>query len=208
MKLFYSPGACSIGIHLLLEEIGKPYSLARIDLRSGAQFEPDYVHLNPKSKVPALLRDDGTLLTEFPAIAVWLAKSNPEKNLIAPDLEGEVRTLELIDYVVSSLHMQGFSRIFKPEKFAPSESDLETVRTTGREIITAGLKNISNELGSKDFFIGDRLTIADCALFYLLFWVSDRVKMAVPANLEAYYQRLKSRPTARKVFADEDISLD
>jgi glutathione S-transferase len=73
MKLYYMPGACSIGIHVLLEEIGKPYDLQKIDGAKQEQYGPDFVKINPKSKVPTLQRDDGSVLTEFPAIATWLA---------------------------------------------------------------------------------------------------------------------------------------
>ncbi|GAA4532665.1 glutathione transferase GstA [Chelativorans composti] len=203
MKLFYSPGACSLGIHLLLEEIGKPYSLSLVDLKSGAQYAPDYVKLNPKSKVPALLRDDDTLLTEYPAIAMWLAKSNPDKKLLPADLEGEVRTLELVDYVVATLHMQGFSRLFRPDKFSSIESEQEAVRAAGREIIAKGLEHVSKQIGDRSYAIGDHFTIADSALFYLLFWVIDLFKIEVPANIKTYFEGLKARPAARKVLADE-----
>ena len=77
MKLFYSPNACSLGIHVLLEEIGKPFELMRVDFSNGAQYKEPYVSLNPKSKVPALGREDGTLVTEWPAVAWYLAKANP-----------------------------------------------------------------------------------------------------------------------------------
>ena len=76
-----SPGACSIGIHVLLEEIGKPYDLQKIDGAKQEQYGPDFVKLNPKSKVPTLQKDDGSVLTEFPAIATWLARKNPDKGL-------------------------------------------------------------------------------------------------------------------------------
>lgn len=208
MKLYYSPGACSIGIHFLLEEIGTPYEIERIDLRSGAQFSPEFVKVNPKSKVPALLRDDGSLLTEYPAIALWLARSNPGRNLIPTDIEGEARVQELISYVTATLHMQGFARMFKPEKFAPSESDLEAVRNAGRAIIDAGLAHLSRDLGDRQLFIGDHLTIADSAVFYVLFWLIGRMKLEVPANLQAYYDRLLTRATVQKVFADEGIPLN
>ena len=75
MKLYYMPGACSIGIHVLLEEICKPYDLQKIDGAKQEQYGPEFVKLNPKSKVPTLQRDDGSVLTEFPAIATWLARS-------------------------------------------------------------------------------------------------------------------------------------
>jgi len=91
MKLYYMPGACSIGIHVLLEEIGKPYDLQKIDGAKQEQYGPEFVKLNPKSKVPTLQRDDGSVLTEFPAIATWLARKNPEKGLLPSDPDGEAR---------------------------------------------------------------------------------------------------------------------
>ena len=82
MKLYYAPGACSIGIHVLLEEIGKPYQAEAVNLRDGAQFKPPFTGVNAKAKVPTLERDDGSILTEFPVIARWLARQNPQANLI------------------------------------------------------------------------------------------------------------------------------
>ena len=83
MKLMYSPGACSIGIHVLLEEIGKPYEAQLVNLREGAQFKPEFTAVNPKSKVPTVVRDDGSVLTEYPAIAYWLARTNPDEEAAA-----------------------------------------------------------------------------------------------------------------------------
>ena len=123
MKLYYMPGACSIGIHVLLEEIGKPYDLQKIDGAKQEQYGPDFVKINPKSKVPTLQRDDGSVLTEFPAIATWLARKNPEKGLLPSDPDGEARALEAMDYAVSTMHMQGFSRMFRPVNYAPTEAD-------------------------------------------------------------------------------------
>ena len=82
-KLYYAPGACSIGIHVLLEEIGKPYQAEQVDLRAPAP-QRIFTNINAKSKVPTLERDDGSILTEFPAIAFWLARTNPEAGLL-PD---------------------------------------------------------------------------------------------------------------------------
>ena len=105
MKLYYMPGACSIGIHVLLEEIGKPYDLQKIDGAKQEQYGPDFVKINPKSKVPTLVKDDGSVLTEFPAIATWLARKNPDKGLLPSDPDSEARVLEALDYVVSTMHM-------------------------------------------------------------------------------------------------------
>src|SRR5215475_3071782 len=111
MKLMYSPGACSVGIHVLLEEIGKPYEAHLVNLREGAQFKADFTAVNPKSKVPTLVRDDGSILTEYPAIAYWLARSNPDQQLLPDDVEAQVRAIEAMDYAIATVHMHGFSRI-------------------------------------------------------------------------------------------------
>src|SRR5256885_12347339 len=113
MKLFYSPGACSVGIHVLLEEIGKPYQTEIVNLREGAQFKPEFTSVNPKSKVPTVERDDGSILTEYPAIAYWLARTNPDKKLLPDDVESQTRTLEALDYAVATIHMQRFARLFR-----------------------------------------------------------------------------------------------
>jgi glutathione S-transferase len=114
MKLLFAPGTCSLGIHLLLEEIGKPYETQRVNLQEGAQHKPDFTSVNPKSKVPTLVRDDGSVLTEFPAIAFWLARTNPEAKLPPDDPDGQARALEAKDYVVGTMHPQGLGRIFRP----------------------------------------------------------------------------------------------
>jgi len=208
MKLYYAPGACSIGTHFLMEEMGLSYDSGRLDLKQGDQFKPGYLDVNPKAKVPALVRDDGSLLTEFVAIAFWLGRTYPEKGLLPEGTEAEARTLELLDYVVSTVHMQGFSRIFRPAKFTPSEADHDWVREQGKAVVTKAMGILSDRLGEAEFIMGDRLTLADTALFYVLFWAVDRVKLEVPGNLAAYYARLRARPAARQVFADEGIVID
>ena len=94
MKLFYGPGACSMGIHILLEEIGKPYDAVRLDMRAGDTQKPDFLAINPKGKVPTIQRDDGTIVTEYPVIAHWLAATNPAAGLL-PDADRSPSIAEL-----------------------------------------------------------------------------------------------------------------
>src|SRR5262249_9697639 len=124
MKLYYAPGACSVGIHVVLEEIGKPYELAPVALKDNAQHQPEYMPINPKSKGPALQRDDGSTLPEWRVIAAYLAKTNPAAALIPTDAEGEIRCLEAMDYVCGTIHPQGFTRQFRAANFTPREEDL------------------------------------------------------------------------------------
>ncbi len=205
MKLYYSPGACSIGIHVLLEEIGAPDELQVVSLAKGQQREEPFTSVNPKGKVPTLARSDGSVLTEFPAIAYWLARSNPAAKLFPDDLNEQARVLETIDYVVATVHMQGFARIFRPENFTPNEADRDAVKARGREIFTKGLALLDKALGEREYVTGSSFTIADAALFYLEFW-AGRVKLDLPPNLARHFARLRERPAVQRVMAKEGVA--
>ncbi len=179
MKLYYAPGACSLGIHVLLEEIGKPYQAEAVNFREGAQYKPPFTGLNAKSKVPTLERDDGSILTEFPVIARWLALKNPEANLIPKDEETDIRAMEVMEYVVGTIHSQGFTRLFRTERFAPSASDHEKVKEQGREQIEKGFAVVDKALEGKDYLGGSNLSAADAALFYVEYWGAKRVGPAI-----------------------------
>jgi glutathione S-transferase len=205
MKLYYAPGACSLGIHVLLEEIGKPYEIAPLALRDRAQYEPEFTAINPKSKVPTLVRDDGSVMTEFPAIAFWLARTNPESHLLPPDAEGQARALEAMDYVVATLHMRGFTRIFRPADFTPEPAGEEKVKARGREISENGLALMDKALAGKEYIVGP-FSIADAALFYTEFWAAARAGITLPANCAAHYTRMKARPAVAQAMAQEGIT--
>lgn len=205
MKLYFAPGACSLGIHVLLAEIGKPFDALKLKLADGEQYKPEFKAINPKSKVPTLVRDDGSVLTEFPAIATWLARTNKDKKLLPDDVEGEIRALEAMDYVVSTMHMQGFSRMFRPSNFAPSEADHDAVKARGREILEKGLEVMDKALDGKDYVVG-QFSVADAALFYVEFWAADRMKMTMPSNCVAHFARMKARPAVQKVMAAEGLA--
>jgi glutathione S-transferase len=205
MKLYYSPNACSLAIHVLLEEIGKPFELQCVDFVQREQYGPEYVSLNSKSKVPALLRDDGTLLTELPAIAWYLARLNPELKLLPANIEGEVRTLEILDYLIATVHMRGFTRIFRPEMFSPTPEDKEKVQETGRQTVAQGFKIIEPTLGGKDYLLG-AFTIADAALFFLEFWAVNRANMTLPPAIAAHLQRMLARPAVRRALTTEGLA--
>ena len=205
MKLYYMPGACSMGIHVLLEEIGKPYDLQKIDGAKQEQYGPDFVKINPKSKVPTLQKDDGSVLTEFPAIATWLARKNPDKNLLPSDADGEAKALEAMDYVVSTMHMQGFSRMFRPGNYAPTETDHDTVKARGKEIMEKGLVLMDKALEGKEYVAG-QFSVADAALFYVTFWAAGRMKMPLPKNVAAHYERMKNRPAVKRTLEQEGLA--
>jgi glutathione S-transferase len=204
MKLYYAPGACSIGIHVLLEEIGKPYEMAAVNLREGEQHKPPFTTVNPKSKVPTLARDDGSVLTEFPAIAYWLAKSNPFADLLPDDIDQQAQALEMLEYAVATVHMQGFGRQFRAANFTPSAADEEAVKAKGKDIAEKGFALIDKALQGKDYAVG-KFSIADAAIFYVELW-SKRVGMTLPANCAAHLDRTLARPAVQRVMQQEGLA--
>lgn len=201
MTFYMTPGSCSTGIHILLEECGLVFEASIVNLLAGDQYKADYAAINPKGSIPALVLNDGTALTEFSAIAWWLARSYPKRKLLPEDLKDEVQALSVMNYVVHTLHTQGFARIFTTERFAPSRSDHESVKAQGRQIIDKAFAIVDHELVGRQYVVG-HFTIADAALFYVEFW-ADRIGIPLPANCQAHYRRMLTRPAVRQVLAEE-----
>lgn len=204
MKLYYAPGACSIGIHVILEEIGKPYESQALNFKEQEQYAPAFKALNPKSKVPTLMRDDGSVLTEFPAIAYYLARRYPEAGLWPDDLDAQARALEAMDYAVATMHMQGFGRIVRPNNYTPNASDEEKVKERGQEIFRKGFDLFDKALAGREY-VAHRFSIADAALFYVEWWAAKRLKLTLPANCAAHLERMLARPAVQRVFKQEGL---
>ena len=204
MKLFYAPNACSIGIHVLLEELGLPFDSEAIDLRKGQQYSEGYLAVNPKGKIPALVLDDGRLLTEFAAIAYWLAQTCPQAKLFPEKLDDQTRTLELLDYMIGSIHMRGFAFILAPQKFVSDEAAHAALRSHGTSVVKVGLEHMSGVLGAKDYLLGT-FTIADAALFYLTHWATA-FNIERPENLASFYARMMGRPAVQRVLERERLA--
>ena len=205
MKLFYAPGACSLGIHTLLEEIGKPYEAVKLDLRAGETQKPPFIEMNPKGKVPTLQRDDGSIITEYPVIAHYLAKTNPEAGLLPNGEEAELTAASATDYCVATIHMQGFTRMFRPGNFAPSEADHEAVKARGRELADKGYAVMNKALEGKQWVAGD-YSFADSTLFYVEYWGAKRMNMQLPPNLAAHFERMMARPAVKRMLEQEGLA--
>jgi glutathione S-transferase len=157
--------------------------------------------VNPKATIPTLVRDDGSVITEFQAIAWWLARTYPKAKLLPDDVEGEVRVIEVIDYVVGTIHGKGYTRIFTTENYSPNTTEHEAIRARGREIVAKGLALMNEQLAGKDYVVG-RFSIADAALFYVEFW-ADKIKLELPPDCMTHYQRMLQRPAVRRVLMEE-----
>lgn len=203
MKLYYSPGACSLGIHVLIEELGQPYEAEIVALREGAQHKPEFRAVNPKGKVPALTRDDGSVLSEWVAIAYWLGLTNPDAGLLSRDPEIQIRTLEFMEYVVATIHMRGFTLTTMPQKFSADEAAQADIRAAGEAVRTEGLVYLSDKLGDQDYFFGD-FSIADAAVFYLTFWATGSGR-ELPDNIAAFHARMMKRAAVQAALRAEGL---
>jgi glutathione S-transferase len=201
LKFYMTPGSCSTGLHILLEELDLPFEAHIVNLPAGEHLRPAFVAINPKSTIPVLVREDGSALTEWQAIAWWLARRHPRAKLLPDDAEGEVRVMEVMNYVVGTMHMQGFARIFTTQAFAPDPADHAAVRARGCELVAAGFAILAATIGGRDY-VADRFSIADAALFYVVFW-ADKLGLEMPENLRAFYERMRARPAVRRVLAEE-----
>lgn len=201
MKFYMTPGSCSTGIHIILEELEEVFEAYIVNLPAGDNFKPDYVAINPKSTIPALVRGDGSVLTEVPTIAYWLGRSRPRARLWPDDLETETRLLEAMTYIAGTVHGHGFARIFATSSFSHNEADQESVRALGRNIVIKGFAILNTLLGEQPYLGGD-FSVADPILFYVEFW-ADKTGIALPARLAAHYRRMLTRPAVQRVLREE-----
>lgn len=201
MKFYMTPGSCSTGIHILLEEVGAVFEAYIVNLPAGDHLKPDYLAINPKGTIPTLVRNDGTAITEFQAIAWWLARQYPRRGLLPTDAEGEVRVLEAMNHAVGTIHGQGFTRIFTTANVTPNPADHDAVQARGRQIVADGFAVMDGLLAGREYLVGT-FSIADAALFYTEFW-ADRLKLPLPPNCASHFRRMLARPAVSQVLREE-----
>lgn len=201
MKLFYKPGACSLSPHIILLESGQDFTLEKVDLvQKKTQPGKDYLKINPKGQVPALLLDDGTLLTEGVAIALYLADKAPSSNLIAPSNSLlRYRTIEWLTYISSELH-KSFSPLFNPKTPEEYKSILRTY-------LDKQFNYLDDVLSHNDYLLGEQFTVADVYLFTILRWAyALKFDLHKYKHLTEYFDRIKERPAVKAALAAEELS--
>lgn len=201
MKLYYSPGACSLSPHIVLQELGIPIELVKVDLASKKEADgTDYRTHNPKGYVPALQLDNGELLTEGAAIVQYLADRMPEKNLAPANGTLErYRLQEMLNFISSEIH-KSFSPLFDA-KAVPEWKQAVTERLADRFDLLA--KNLEG----KDYLFGKQFTVADAYLFTVLNWTNfvgyNTAKWPV---LQAFMARVASRPAVQATLKTEGLA--
>ena len=200
MKLYYAPGVCSLSPHIILEESGLPYAAIKTDIRAKTtQGGGDYRATNPLGYVPALELDDGTILTEGPAIVQYIADKAPDKKL-AP-ANGTLDRYKLqswLNFISSEIH-KGFSPLFTPGM--PEEG-----RKIARERLATRFAHLDKHLAANEFLMGQAFSLPDAYLFTCLRWtVPAKVDLAPYPHLVAFMRRIAERPAVKAVMRAEGL---
>ena len=200
MKLYYTPGACSLAVHIVAREAGLPFDLVKVDLaKHRTERGDDLAAVTPKNYVPVIELDDGQILTEVAALVQWAAEQRPEAGLLPPAGTMErFRVSEWLNFIATELH-KGFSPLWHPEN-APS-----TLRDA-RVKLDARFAVLELELEGRTWLIGDRYTVADAYAFTILNWAKTlKVDLQPYPRLRAYLARVESRPAVQQALAAEGL---
>ena len=200
MKLYYSPGACSLSPHIALLEAGLPYDLVKVDLRAKKlENGDDYLKVNPKGQVPALALDSGEVVTEGPVIVQMIADKASAKNLApARDSAERYKLQEWLNYITTELH-KNFGPMFSPVL-------ADDAKAFFKDRLMGKFKYVESQLAGRDYVMGKQFTVADGYLFTMLAW-ADRLKFDLSAmpNLLAYKARVGARPKVQEALTREGL---
>lgn len=206
--LYYSPGACSLAAHIILEEITQPFRTERVAIREGAHLTPEYLALNPHARVPTLV-EDGFVLTESPAILSYLGHVAPQAQLLDLDnLRNFGRTAELLNYFSSAVHI-AFAQIWRSTRFAQSGAARAEVEQAGLESARRYFTELEELARAGDWLVGNRFSIADPYMLVFYRWGAlVGIDMAPYSAWTAHKDRMIERPAVQRALAREQIEID
>ncbi len=202
LTLYFGPGACSLVPHITLEEAGAAFEAKPISLRKGHQRTPEYLAINPKSKVPVLVID-GKPLTENPAIAYYLAKSFPAAKLLPlGDLNAEAEALSLLAWCSSGIHVR-FGALFAPQKMCDLPDSADNVKKLAAEDTAKNFAMVEKMLAGKEWILG-QWSIVDAYLFTFWRWAGFlKLDLSAYPNYAKHAERMSKRPSVERALARE-----
>jgi glutathione S-transferase len=206
MKLYYSQGACSLAPHIILEELGIPYTAQQVVMDNGENERPEFLKLNPMAAVPVLELSNGEAITEGVAIQQYLADLKPEMNLAPRNGTFErVRCQEWLNFISTELH-KSVGAIFAVAAYAQAPAAQEEVKKNLIEMAGKKLDVADKKLGTKKYVMGDTYSIADAYLFTIFGWTAYvGLKSEKWPNLVAHSNRMMERPAVRRTMEIEDL---
>ena len=199
MKLYYSPGACSLAPHIVMREAGIPVELKKVDLKAKQFDGGDYKQVNGKGYVPAVTLDDGSVLTECPVILQYMADQKPEAGLApkAGSME-RYRLQEMLNFTTAELH-KGMGTFFNPaltEEWRKAASDRLSLR----------LDWLARQLDGKPYLMGDKFSVADAYVFVILNWAApSKFDLSRWPVLQEFHKRVAQRPKVQEAMKAEGL---
>ena len=200
LKLYYSPGACSLSPHIALREAGLTFDLEQVDLKAKkTKSGDDYLKINPKGYVPALKLDNGYLLSEGPAIVQYIADQRPKLNLAPENGSPErYRLQEWLTFIGTEIH-KTFSPLFNP-------ATPEAYKTIAKEHLAKRFAYVDEQLKGQDYLTGPHFTVADAYLFTVTNWANFvQIDLSPYPNLKAYQARVAARPKVQEALKAEGL---
>ena len=206
LKFFYAAGTCALASHIALEEAGAEYEAVRLDFRANDQRQPQYLAINPKGRVPALVTADG-VLTETPAILAFVAQSYPGASLAPtanPFAFARVQAFNI--YLCSTVHVAHAHRM-RGYRWADDPAAIEEMRRKAPAAVGECFDLIEREMFEGPWVMGETYTICDPYLFTLAQWLEgDGVNPARYPKILDHRTRMSERPTVKKALAEEQAS--
>ena len=200
MKLYYSPGACSMAPHIVAAEAGLKLDLVKVDIPNKKTADGgDFWAVNPKGYVPALQLDNGEVLTEVGVIIQYLADQKPESGLAAkPGSMERYHQMEAVNFAATEVHKQ-IGALFNP-KMTPEMKEVQL------GVIERRLNPLEKSLTGKQYIMGDRFTVADAYLFTVLNWTSmHKIDLGKWPNIQAFMGRVAARPKVQETLKAEGL---
>jgi glutathione S-transferase len=202
-KLYYAPGTCALASHIALEEVGAPYSAERLNFKNNQQQSADYLKINPKGSVPALVTDSG-VLTETPAILAFIAQSFPQAKLAPLDDPMAFAQVQSINsYLCSTVHV-AHAHKGRGYRWAAEETSFADMKRKVPESMTACFSLIERDILKGPWVMGDGYTICDPYLYTISGWLEgDGVDLSKLPKVVAHRKRMEERPAVATVLAEE-----
>ena len=207
MKLFFSPGACSMASHIGLEECGEPYEEQPTLLGKGEHRTEAYLKINPRGKVPALQVDDGQILVENTAILTYLNRRYPAKKLMPSDPLEEARAISLMAWFSNTVH-PAYTHTIRPERWVDGDECKASVKEKGTKTFWDGLCEIDSLLQGKQWIMGSEFSYVDgYALVFYGWGVRAGLQMTQLSAYTQWKDRMLARPKVRKILESEENVL-
>ncbi|KLK91560.1 glutathione S-transferase [Microvirga vignae] len=200
MKLYYTPGACSLAPHIVAREAGLPITLEKVDLSKHlTETGQNFRAINPKGYVPAIALKDGSLLTEAAAIIQYLADQQPDAGLApAHGTTERYRLIEWLTFISSEVH-KGFVPLWNP-------ATPEAVKTAAKDRLASRFAYLDEILAKQPFLMGEAFTIADAYLFTVVNWTNfHAIDISSFEHLSAFQARVASRPKVQEALVAEGL---